>query len=106
MGSKDPVPNGLRVSPGTFSCLGLPACVPTWGTFCLVETHSSAVCVAAAEDWPGQVGTQPPERTPGKKEEAPGRLHRATPREIQEPGGQSWLGVPRPAQGTVLVVGQ
>ena len=42
------------------------------------EAHSSAVCVAAAGDWPGQVGTQPPERTPGKKEEVPQRLHRAT----------------------------
>lgn len=48
------------------------------------ETQSSAVYVIAAEDWPGQVGTQPPERTPRKKREAPGRLHRYTPREIQE----------------------
>ena len=61
------------------------------------ETHSSAVYVVAAEDWPGQVGTQPLERTPRKKGEAPGRLHRYTPREIpgdcteknqQEPGGR------------------
>ena len=29
-GTKDPVPNCPRVPPGTFSCLGLPVCVPTW----------------------------------------------------------------------------
>ena len=77
------------------------------------ETQSPAVHVVAAEDWPGQVGTQPPERTPRKKGEALGRLHRYTPREIpgvcterkqQEPGGQSRLDVPRLAHGKVLVV--
>ena len=29
-GIKDPAPNCPRVPPGTFSCLGLPVCVPTW----------------------------------------------------------------------------
>lgn len=62
-----------------------------------MERLSSAVYVIAAQDWPGQVGTQPLERTPRKKGEAPGRLHRYTPREIpgdcternqQEPGGR------------------